>query len=66
MMARKNKNIDFGLLLLRLATGGLMLPHGIAKIIKGHDKIEIMLTAKGLPSWLWVGVPFSEILAPLC
>lgn len=65
-MARKKENMDLGLLLLRIATGGLMLPHGIAKIINGHDKIATMLTAKGFPHWLWIGVPFSEVLAPLC
>lgn len=42
-----------------------MLFHGIAKLIHGHDKIKALLSAKGLPEALWLGVPFTEILAPI-
>lgn len=65
-MVRKKENYDLALLLLRIVTGGLMLPHGLFKILNGHGKIEAMLMAKGLPGWLWIGVPFTEVLAPIC
>ncbi|MFL9831432.1 DoxX family protein [Flavobacterium sp. ST-87] len=58
------KNTDLGLLILRIATGGLMLLHGIAKI--GHTSfIGDMLVDKGLPSLLSYGVYFTEIIAPI-
>lgn len=58
------KNTDLGLLILRIAVGGLMLLHGIAKI--GHTSfIGGMLTEKGLPSFLSYGVYLTEIVAPL-
>lgn len=59
-----NKNINLGLLILRIAIGGLMLLHGIAKI--GHtDFIGGMLAEKGLPSFLSYGVYITEIITPL-
>lgn len=56
---------DLGLLLLRLSVGGLMLPHGIAKIIGSLEPIQGMLTAKGLPAVLSYGVYLGEIVAPI-
>lgn len=56
---------DLGLLLLRLAVGGLMIPHGIFKLIKGTDGIAGMLAAKGLPEIMAHGVIVGEVLAPL-
>ena len=59
-----NKNINLGLLILRIAVGVLMLLHGIAKI--GHTSfIAGMLTEKGLPSFLSYGVYITEIVAPI-
>lgn len=59
-----NKNTDLGLLILRIAVGGLMFLHGIAKI--GHTSfIGGLLTEKGLPSFLSYGVYLTEIVAPL-
>ncbi|NYY80026.1 hypothetical protein DMH17_15845 [Raoultella planticola] len=40
---------DVGKLLLRLAVGGLMLFHGLHKLVAGVDGISGMLVAKGLP-----------------
>lgn len=58
------KNTDLGLLILRIAVGGLMLLHGIAKI--GHTSfIGGMLAEKGLPSFLSYGVYLTEIVTPL-
>lgn len=56
---------NLGLLTLRISTGGLMLFHGVAKLIHGHDTIKGMLSEKGLPQFLWLGVPLAEIIAPL-
>lgn len=57
------KNTDLGLLVLRIAIGGLMLLHGIAKL-KGISYIEGMLTEKGFPSFMAYGVYITEIVAP--
>ncbi|MCB0502929.1 MAG: DoxX family protein [Bacteroidetes bacterium] len=55
---------DFGLLILRLSVGVLMLLHGIAKL-KGVTGIEGMLQDKGLPGFLAYGVYIGEIAAPI-
>ena len=48
---------NFGLLLLRLNVGGLMLFHGIAKAMGGYTFIEKMLENIGLPSFIaWFSV----------
>lgn len=59
-------NINLGQFLLRLTVGVLMLPHGIAKLLNGHDKIIAQLQEQNLPSFLWLGVPIAEIVAPIC
>ena len=59
------KNQDLGLLILRITIGGLMLFHGVAKLIHGVEAIQEMLTAKGLPSFIAYGVYVGEILIPL-
>ncbi|HJV20286.1 MAG TPA: DoxX family protein [Sediminibacterium sp.] len=56
---------DFGLLVLRLSIGGLLILHGLAKLFHGHEFIRGMLAEKGLPQFLWLGVPITEVLAPL-
>ncbi|MBP3942839.1 DoxX family protein [Sphingobacteriaceae bacterium WQ 2009] len=58
-------NPDLGILLIRIATGGLMLFHGVHKAFHGHDHIIGMLSDHGLPTWLWLGVPLGEIVAPI-
>lgn len=59
-----NKNTDLGLLILRIAVGGLMLLHGIAKI--GQTSfIGGMLAEKGLSSFFSYGVYITEIVAPV-
>ena len=55
---------DFGKLLLRLAVGGLMLFHGMHKLIGGVDGISGMLVAKGLPGFIAYGVLIGEVVAP--
>lgn len=55
---------DAGKLLLRLAVGGLMLFHGLHKLIDGVDGISGMLVAKGLPGFIAYGVLVGEVVAP--
>lgn len=61
----KTPNVDVARLILRITIGGLLLFHGIKKLIDGHDFIRMVLAEKGLPEFLWVGVPIAEVLAPL-
>lgn len=58
-------NLSIALLLIRVSTGGLLLFHGIAKLVHGHDFIRAMLAEKGLPGFLWLGVPLTEVIAPI-
>ncbi len=54
-----------GVLLLRFTVAGLMLFHGVAKLLGGVGPIERMLTARGYPGWLAFGVFIGEVMAPL-
>lgn len=54
-----------GILLLRWTVAGLMLFHGVSKLISGVDPIPSMLSSMGLPSWLAFGVLIGEVVAPL-
>lgn len=60
-----DKNVDFGLLVLRLSIGILMLLHGISKLAYGADGIGQMLEASGLPTFIVYGVYIGEVIAPL-
>ncbi len=59
------ENADLGKLLLRLTLGGLLLFHGIAKLLHGVGFIEGELAAHGLPTILAYGVFIGELIAPL-
>jgi putative oxidoreductase len=57
-----------GKLILRLTIGGLVLFHGVAKLMNISGAMEYMgklLTAAGLPTFLSYFVFFGEVLAPL-
>lgn len=56
---------DFGRLILRLALGGLILLHGIAKIVQGPAGIIGMVEAAGMPGAVAYLVYVGEVLAPL-
>lgn len=56
---------SFGKLILRLTLGGLMLPHGLAKLQKGTEGIAGMLGKAGLPEMLAQLVLVGEVLAPV-
>lgn len=58
-------NDDLGKLIVRLTVGGLMLPHGVAKIFSGLGGVQGMLAGQGLPAYLSYGVYVGEVLAPL-
>ena len=59
------KKIDLGLFLLRLSVGGLMLFHGISKLLGGIALIQGLLASKGLPGFIAYGTIIGEVLAPL-
>ncbi|HET9452763.1 MAG TPA: DoxX family protein [Gemmatimonadaceae bacterium] len=56
---------DAGKLLLRLTIGGLLLPHGIAKLSNGIGWMGGMLGGIGLPAFIGYGVYVGEIIAPV-
>lgn len=56
---------DLARLLLRIAVGGLMLFHGVAKVRGGIGGIEQLLQAHKLPAMFAYGVYVGEVLAPL-
>jgi putative oxidoreductase len=67
MMILSSLSPDTGKLILRLCVGGLILFHGVAKIMHpaSLDFIRGMLTANGLPVFLAYAVYIGEVLAPL-
>ncbi|SFL94225.1 DoxX family protein [Marinobacter zhejiangensis] len=58
-------NADLGKLIIRLTLGGLMLFHGISKLINGIGFIEGQLASHGMPAFFAYGVYIGEIIAPL-
>ncbi|GHC16061.1 DoxX family protein [Aidingimonas halophila] len=66
-MLKALHNEALGKLILRLSVGGLMLLHGIAKLMNPDslNGISQMLAAHGLPTVLAYGVLIGEVLAPL-
>ena len=58
-------NADLGKLILRLTLGGLLLFHGISKLLNGIGFVEGALTSHGIPAIFAYGVFIGELLAPL-
>ncbi|QFU03026.1 DoxX [Halomonas sp. THAF5a] len=60
-------NDALGKLILRLTVAGLMLPHGLTKLLNPGSLTWIgnTLAAQGLPTVLAYGVLIGEVLAPL-
>src|SRR5690349_6580792 len=58
-------NQDIGKLTLRIALGGMILLHGVAKLTGGIDFINGVVTAAGLPAVFAYGVYLGEVAAPL-
>ncbi len=59
------KNLNFGLLLLRLSVGGLLIFHGIAKLKNSIHGVKTTFEGIGIPSVLANTVYITEILAPI-
>jgi putative oxidoreductase len=56
---------SIGKLLLRAMVGGLLLFHGIDKVLHGVTFIENLIKMQGLPYYIAYGVYIGEILAPI-
>jgi putative oxidoreductase len=56
---------DLGKLVLRLSIGGLLLFHGVGKIMHGIEQIVGGVQANGAPSFLAYGVYLGEVLGPI-
>ena len=56
---------DIAKLLLRLTLGGLILFHGVHKLIYGINGVTALVTANGLPSVVTYGVYVAELIAPI-
>ena len=55
---------DIGLLILRIAVGGLLSLHGIHKVQVGLDDQMALLAAKSIPTFFMYLVYITEVLAP--
>lgn len=60
-----DKNLDLGLLYLRLSLGVMMLLHGVAKLTGGLGFVEETLFKEGFPEFLAYGVIVGEVVAPI-
>ncbi|HEY6952039.1 MAG TPA: DoxX family protein [Bacteroidota bacterium] len=56
---------DFGKLILRFSVGGMLLFHGLSKLMHGIGWLPPLLQMHGLPGFLAYGVFIAEIVAPL-
>jgi putative oxidoreductase len=55
---------DTGKLVLRMAIGGLMFLHGLAKV-RDNSFVEGAVLDAGLPAWMAYGVFIGEVVAPV-
>jgi putative oxidoreductase len=55
---------DLGKLLLRVGLGGLLLFHGVHKLLIGIEPIKAMLTSHNIPDVVAFGVYLGELAAP--
>jgi len=58
-------NSDIGILILRVAFGGLLLLHGINKVLHGVDNQAALLASNGIPGILIYFVYISGVVAPV-
>jgi putative oxidoreductase len=56
---------DLGKLLLRLSLGGLLLFHGVNKLLNGLAPIKAMLSSHNIPDVLAYGAYLGELVAPV-
>jgi putative oxidoreductase len=66
-MLTKLNNEELAKLILRLGVGGMMLFHGVAKMMHAGsvDFIMLRLAEAGLPGFIAYGVYVGEVIAPL-
>lgn len=64
-MKKLDKNIDLGILFVRLSIGLLMLLHGVSKLFNGVGFIEQVVVNAGLPSFVAYGVYIGEVVVPI-
>ena len=62
---KKLHNDDLGKLVLRLSIGGLMLFHGVSKILSGPGPIIDVVNQNDLPAFAAYGVYVGEVVAPI-
>src|ERR1700687_3014688 len=55
---------DTGKLLLRILVAGLMLFHGVDKLVHGPGEVAGILASRGVPGFLVYGSYVGEIVAP--
>jgi putative oxidoreductase len=55
---------NLGKLLLRVGLGGLLLFHGVHKLLFGLEPIKAMLASHNIPDIVAYGVYLGELLAP--
>jgi putative oxidoreductase len=60
-----SRNLDAGLLVLRLSLGLMLLLHGASKVLYGLAFIKGILAMAGLPTFLAYGSIVGEVVAPL-
>lgn len=58
-------NSDLAKLILRISVGGLMLFHGVGKIVHGIGGVKHLFVSAGLPEFFAYGIYLGEIVAPL-
>jgi len=56
---------DLGKLILRVTVGGLLLLHGMHKLLNGIEPIQAMVTARNIPDAVAYGVYLGEIVGPI-
>ncbi len=56
---------DWGKLILRVSIGGMMLCHGIGKIVGGVGGIVGLFEGRGLPGFIAYGAYIGEVVAPI-
>ena len=56
---------DVGKLVVRLSVGGLLLLHGVHKLLTGIAPIKAMVVAAHLPDLIAYGVYLGEIAGPI-
>ncbi len=56
---------DLGKLAMRLATGALLLLHGVHKLLTGIAPVKALVAAAGLPDLVGYGVYLGEIAGPV-